>query len=226
MDNHETAIVRKPWGYEYLAYRNSKIALWVLHIAKDQKTSLHCHPSKMTGLVVVDGTAELNFIADSRQLTAPDKQMIRRGLFHQTKAITDVVMFEFETPVDKNDLVRLKDEYGRTDSAYESSQFELPKSSDCLWIADTDQIQEFTVGKCTVTVEPADMLDVVKSKNPTDIIVFLNGGLIKTIEGRTHLVTQPGDVGLAQVVQQVASEMDGWAQDTVLMTIKKNKDSK
>ena len=225
MESHTTAIVKKPWGYEYLAYQNSNIAMWVLHIAKGQRTSLHCHPSKMTGLVVVDGTAELNFIADSRQLTAPDKQMIRRGLFHQTKAITDMIMFEFETPVDKNDLVRLKDEYGRTDSAYENSNFESPKDSACLWINDSNEFQEFEIGSCKITVELADTLDLLKDKNPTDIVVFLKGGLVKTIEGRKHLVTQPGDVGLARVVQHVAIEMDGFEKDTVLMIIK-SKDTK
>ena len=40
--------------------------------------------------------------------------MIRRGLFHSTKAISDeALIFEIETPKDKHDLVRLNDSYGR-----------------------------------------------------------------------------------------------------------------
>ena len=47
--------------------------------------------------------------------------MIRTGLFHSTKAISKKGVFalEFETPVNKNDLVRYKDDYGRQSKPYE-----------------------------------------------------------------------------------------------------------
>ena len=36
--------------------------------------------------------------------------MIRRGLFHSTKALSkDALIFEIETPKDKHDLVRLNE---------------------------------------------------------------------------------------------------------------------
>ena len=35
---YENNIVKKPWGYEYLAYQNDKVGLWFLYIAKDQQT--------------------------------------------------------------------------------------------------------------------------------------------------------------------------------------------
>ena len=54
-------IVKKPWGYEYLVYENDDVGLWFLYISKDQSTSTHCHPKKTTGLVVLDGEAELSF---------------------------------------------------------------------------------------------------------------------------------------------------------------------
>jgi len=50
--------------------------------------------------------------------------------------------------------------------------------------------------------------------------MFLQGGLTKTINNRTHMVTMPGDVGLVQVVGQVAGEMDGFAPNTIIMTIR------
>jgi hypothetical protein len=58
--------------------------------------------------------AELSFIAD-KKISAPEKQMLRRGLFHSTKRFSEggIFMLEVETPKDKNDLVRLDDEYGR-----------------------------------------------------------------------------------------------------------------
>jgi mannose-6-phosphate isomerase-like protein (cupin superfamily) len=220
MPNHDTVIVRKPWGYEYLAYKNKDVALWLLHINPGERTSMHCHPSKSTGLVVLDGSAEINFIADSKQLQAPAKQMIRRGLFHQTHAVGNkpVLMFEVETPVDKDDLVRLHDNYGRKDSGYEDSKFELPKTDDCLWIDSVDRAYIFA--NRLITVEQVTDNNILDSKDPGDIIMFLQGGLIKTINGRRHEVVRPGDVGTVQVVQQVAKEMDGFADDSIIMTIK------
>ena len=221
MVNHKTVVVCKPWGYEYLAYENEHVALWILHIRAGERTSLHCHPTKSTGLVVVSGTAEINFIADSRIITAPGKQMIRRGLFHQTHAITDTIMFEIETPVDKNDLVRLTDNYGRTATGYEGTEFQLPKSNECLWISEPElgTKHHYAQGDCRITVETVTDIDILNNKNDSDLLMFLRGGLIKNVDGREHLVTAPGDVGLASVVQQVAQEMDGFAPHTVVMTI-------
>ena len=221
MVNHKTVVVRKPWGYEYLAYENEHVALWILHIRAGERTSLHCHPTKSTGLVVVSGTAEINFIADSRIITAPGKQMIRRGLFHQTHAITDTLMFEIETPVDKNDLVRLTDNYGRTATGYDGTEFQLPKSNECLWISEPElgTKHHYAQGDCRITVETVTDIDILNNKNDSDLLMFLRGGLSKNVDGREHLVTAPGDVGLASVVQQVAQEMDGFAPHTVVMTI-------
>jgi mannose-6-phosphate isomerase-like protein (cupin superfamily) len=217
MSTHESVIVRKPWGFEYMAYQNEHVALWVLHIKKGHKTSLHCHPKKTTGLVVVSGTVNINFISDSREITAPGKQMIRRGLFHQTCALTeDVIVLEIETPVDKNDLVRLNDCYGRENSGYENSEFELPKSGECLWFDDTPSI--FTMFGRTFNVEKAT-LNVIESKIDTDIIVFLQGSLLKNIDCKTQEVIIPGDVGFARVVKVVASQMNGFSDDAVILTL-------
>lgn len=221
MDNH---IVQKPWGYEYIAYQNNDVALMVLHIGYNERTSLHCHPSKSTGLVVLSGTAEINFIADSKQLTAPAKQMIRRGLFHQTHAVSDggVIMFEIETPVDKDDLVRLRDNYGRKDQGYEGSQYELPKDDECLRIIDPapGNSNFYKLGICDIEITNVTDKSVFDNREPTDIVMFVQGGLIKVVNGRTHLVTQPGDVGQVSIVRQVAEEMEGFAVNTKVVFIK------
>jgi mannose-6-phosphate isomerase-like protein (cupin superfamily) len=221
MDNH---IVRKPWGYEYIAYQNNDVALKVLHIAHGERTSLHCHPSKSTGLVVLSGTAEINFIADSKYLTAPAKQMIRRGLFHQTHAVSDggVIMFEIETPVDKDDLVRLRDNYGRENQGYEGSQHELPKDDECLRITDPSSSDSnfYKLGVCDIEITNAVDASVFDNRDPADIVMFLRGGLVKSVSGREHLVTQPGDVGQVSIVKQVAEEMEGFADNTTVVFIK------
>jgi mannose-6-phosphate isomerase-like protein (cupin superfamily) len=223
MKNHKSVIVQKPWGYEYLAYQNIDVAVWVLHIMKGEQTSLHCHPKKSTGLVVVSGEAEIAFIADSKRIVAPGKQMIRRGLFHQTRAISDVIMLEVESPVDKDDLVRLDDLYGRKQVGYEGAQYELPKNQECVWIEEPIKHKNkntYQLGTSELCVEKLDLLSDLYTKSDTDILMFLNGGLVKTIDGRKHMVVAPGDVGNANVVKRVAMQMDAFEKNTVVMTIK------
>ena len=53
---------------------------------------------------------------DIYRLSPGRKILIRKGLFHSTKAVSSkgAMIFEIETPVDKHDIVRLEDKYGRT----------------------------------------------------------------------------------------------------------------
>jgi len=222
--SYDNSIVKKPWGYEYLAYENDDVGLWFLNIKKDQSTSMHCHPTKTTGLVILDGIAELSFLNDKRIIQGLDKVMIRRGLFHQTKALSDeVLLLEIETPKDKHDLVRLSDKYGRQSKPYEDDSFEYPKQSDCLWIEEPklNQSYAYEFGNCTLTVKIISNIDVIDSKKDTDLLMFLKGGLVRNIDGRDHLVTIPGDVGFANIVKQVSSQLDGVAENTIILTIQK-----
>jgi mannose-6-phosphate isomerase-like protein (cupin superfamily) len=222
---HNNNIVTKPWGYEYLAYENDNVGLWLLNIKKDQSTSMHCHPTKTTGLVVLDGIGEISFLSDKRILQGLDKVMIRRGLFHQTKALSEsLLLMEIETPKDKHDLVRLSDKYGRESKPYENDSFEYPKQSDCLWIEEPQvgQYNTYSIGNCNLIVENIDSIDAILTKDDNDLLMFLKGGLIRNIDGREHLVTIPGDVGFAKVVKQVANQLDGVSEKTIILTIKKN----
>ena len=126
---YEKTVVKKPWGYEYLVYQNKVVALWFLYIGYNQQTSMHCHPNKTTGLILLDGEAELSFLENIFKLKPVSKTMIRKGLFHSTRATSKngACVFEIETPVDKHDLVRLEDKYGREGTSYEDSTFEIPK---------------------------------------------------------------------------------------------------
>jgi hypothetical protein len=222
-NNHRQVVVNKPWGYEYLIYENDQIAMWLLHIKCGEKTSMHCHPTKTTGLVLLQGDAELSFIADKKIISAPEKQMLRRGLFHSTKAISEggIFMLEVETPKDKNDLVRLDDEYGRADTGYESSEYEVVKSSDCIWFSEPgpSKVDEYYLNDVKLKVESSSQIDVINSKKDNDIIVFLRGGLGKIIDGRKHLATIPGDVGRADIVKRVAKEMTFLETDTLILSI-------
>ena len=60
--------------------------------------------------------------------------MIARGLFHSIKSLSKdgLLALEFETPVDKRDLVRFKDAYGRRSKSYEGKEFTKLISSDFI----------------------------------------------------------------------------------------------
>lgn len=205
--------VTKPWGYEYITYENSNMSLKILHMNKNSQTSLHCHPTKQTGIIILSGIIELNFISDSKIIIAPNKHNIRRGLFHQIKALTDdVVLMEIENPNDIDDLVRLCDDYGRSKSGYESNREEINGLS-----ISSDPCTYSYMGR-NIKVE-IPTFDSIYTKNDSDIVVLLNGNLIKNINDRVHLVLNPGDIGFASVMKKVLQNMDEFTSDSILMTV-------
>lgn len=218
-DTYKDKIVIKPWGYEYLVYENDEVALWCLHINQGESTSMHCHPKKTTGLVLLNGEAEVSFLSDKRIIKGLDKVMIRRGLFHQTKALSEggVDLFEIETPNDKEDLVRLYDNYGRQDKPYETNY--RHKNKDCFTI-DSWMDKEWIGLK--IKVHLILNKDYISTINDDEIIVFLKGGLKRDINGKELCALIPGDVGFANIVKKVALNLDGVIDKTIIMRISKN----
>lgn len=221
--SHKLNLVNKPWGYEYLVYENQDVALWYLHIDKDQKTSMHCHPKKTTGLVLLDGIAEVSFLADKRIIKSLDKVMIRRGLFHSTKALSDsgICLFEIETPKDKQDLVRLDDQYGRVHVPYEDQRFEESKTENCLWIDDprSNVSDIYNFANCKLEVVRLNSIDDISNIEDDTLMIFLSGGMIRNVADISHCVTVPGDVGYAKIIKQVSKNLDGISNNTIIMKI-------
>jgi hypothetical protein len=120
-------VVRKPWGHEYLVYDNKLVSGWILKIDAGKETSLHAHEHKVTGLIVLDGTVRVSFLHNGEVLTALDKRVIHPSVFHRTTAITNATLLETEAPVDKLDLVRFKDLYGRDGKPYEDESALRPR---------------------------------------------------------------------------------------------------
>ena len=71
--NYDDVIVKKPWGFEYLCFANNTVAIWLLNIDFNESTSMHCHPNKNTGLIVLNGTIELSFLTNKIELTGLKK---------------------------------------------------------------------------------------------------------------------------------------------------------
>ena len=126
---YDNRIVYKPWGYEYVVYRNlNHLCVTLLSIDYGKTTSLHCHPKKKSGFILVSGKAlfQLGLWKKRSEVhSSPSKRMIARGLFHSIKSLSKngLLALEFETPVNKNDLVRFKDDYGRQQKSYEGEKF-------------------------------------------------------------------------------------------------------
>lgn len=116
-------VVNKPWGYEYLVYVNQFVAVWALHLKRGHQTSMHCHPNKKTSLLVISGQVMCSTLEG--WLTRKEGQgvMIDEAVFHSTRAdsVEGALVIEVESPPNKKDLVRLKDEYGRQNQGYEDS---------------------------------------------------------------------------------------------------------
>ena len=116
-------IVPKPWGWEFCAFDNGAAAVWMLHIARGQRTSKHCHPNKRTRLVALQGDLEFN----GRRLKPLECVTIAPGEYHQTSACgpqtasqNGAVLMEIEEPSNKSDIVRDDDAYGRAGKPIES----------------------------------------------------------------------------------------------------------
>lgn len=118
------SIIKKPWGEEYCIFRGFNLSIWLLKINPDQKTSLHCHPIKKTGLILLDGDVQINLIERSFPLNGFKKLIFRNGMFHQTHNVSSkpIYLIEVETPDNKYDLIRIEDSYGRKNKKFESQE--------------------------------------------------------------------------------------------------------
>jgi len=192
--SYNDVIVKKPWGYEYLCYQNMDIAVWFLFIKAGESTSLHCHPNKNTGFIVLNGEVELSFLRNSLRMKGLEKIHIFRSRFHSTRALSEpgAFLLEIETPEDKHDLVRLEDSYGRQGQAYESKDYQSPKNKDCFWIGEPgDDGDACSVQGCSLRHFQALDLSVVSGFPETEFFVITKGGVAAQTGGR---ILWPGDV--------------------------------
>ena len=112
--NYYNMKITKPWGNEKERYRDQNCSLWWLHIDPGKETSMHCHPNKTTLLLVRGGEATLTTLHSKHEMSKGTVVMIEAGAFHRTSSNGGpVILYEVEFPVNKRDLVRLNDSYGR-----------------------------------------------------------------------------------------------------------------
>ena len=221
--SYKRKIVQKPWGYEYLVFENDKVALWFLHIAYNQKTSMHCHPNKTTGLILLDGFAEISFLNNKLNIQSLEKVMIRKGLFHSTKAKSKngVNIFEIETPVDKHDLVRLEDSYGREAKPYEGKSSEIKRDSKALLIEENCGDNKYNFANCIIQTMNLKDTKLFLNMEDHENIIFLDGGILTS---DNELVAQAGDVVTIYTIKKLIKLFPKLDLDTKIMILKKNEE--
>jgi mannose-6-phosphate isomerase-like protein (cupin superfamily) len=216
---YDQVIVNKPWGHEYLVYENEQVGLWFLHIDQDQATSMHCHPKKNTGLVLLEGAATTSFLNDSVKMVGLKKLMIRRGLFHSTRAsgLPGASIFEIESPRDKKDLVRLEDAYGRKGRPYEDKKYEVNRDKSCLWIEDPPRGKKksYYFRSCEIFAESIIEKSELMSRDNSDLFIFLRGAIISD---NNDFIAQPGDVISGMTLKRLLQSFD-ITDEVVLLSI-------
>ena len=125
---YDDRVVLKPWGYEYTLFKiNSHCRVVFVHIKYKKKTSLHCHPSKNTGFIILDGNAkvQIGIYKRNKKIYRPLKRLVlRKGLYHSLESVSKKGLYalEFEFPANERDLLRFQDFYGREKKKYEGKK--------------------------------------------------------------------------------------------------------
>jgi putative intracellular protease/amidase/mannose-6-phosphate isomerase-like protein (cupin superfamily) len=122
-------LIDKPWGSEYRVYEDDLRDAWCLHIGPHQRTSLHCHPRKLTALLCLEGDGSLTTCAGTEiALQTGTVLQIEPGAYHRSAVGSrrGLRLVEIETPKDKFDLLRMADDYERTAKPYEGERDAAP----------------------------------------------------------------------------------------------------
>ena len=205
-DIPENFKVIKPWGSEYTIYKNSITTTKLLKIFPNKQTSLHCHPIKKTGFILLDGEVNVDVgFYDKKILKSISKLMIRPGLFHRTEDITDKIatILEIETPIDIDDLVRFKDDYGRKDLPYEGkNNMEKIRDDDIVFTApELNSFKKYEFLNSTIKIQRTNEIESLKNAPKNEIFCILDGGLYAEND---KVVLSPGDIVKTDTIKKLA----------------------
>jgi len=217
----QSLIVNKPWGYEYLMYKNEKVEVWSLFIRSGASTSTHCHPNKKTGLIAVEGVAEFSTLGETLTLQKFDAVMIDQGVFHATRALSPqgVHVIEVETPPAKHDLLRVHDQYGRAGTHYEGLEQMSPQEGEAVRLTQPPHKQAISRVYINCIVGVHHIGDAWEAhEHPQGsvphITVILNGTI--DFESREKIF-QPGDIIPHELVHDIA--VHAKLLDVTIMTL-------
>lgn len=111
--------VDKPWGHELIWAHTDRYVGKILHVTAGHLLSIQYHHVKDETMYVLSGELILrtwsseNAEPVARPFRAGDSVHIAATTIHQIEALVDSDVLEASTP-ELDDLVRIKDRYGRT----------------------------------------------------------------------------------------------------------------
>lgn len=114
----EVTHVPKPWGWEKIWAHTDRYVGKILHIDAGHALSVQYHARKDETVYLLSGTLKYWVQQEGAdelrdmQLTVGQAFRITPGTVHYMEAVTDCDILETSTP-DLDDVVRLKDRYGR-----------------------------------------------------------------------------------------------------------------
>lgn len=184
--NYNNRVILKPWGEEYVIFKDKKkIAITYLKLKKGFSTSLHCHPNKKTGFLILKGTAEVQvgiYKKNIKKYKPLSILVLRPGLFHKIKASnnTDLFALEIENPYDKKDLVRMIDDYGRSKKSYESLENSRPfESQDIIFsIPNKNKKNLYKLNNINIELKFYKNFKQYKSYDDKSVSIILSGDII------------------------------------------------
>lgn len=126
--SYKSKVCLKPWGYEFLVFESSRIGIWCLTVYEHHKTSMHCHFKKDTWITVLHGCAKIDLFNETKILNPMESLLIPKHTFHSlgsfspSTTILEIEVFQNNLCFsDKNDLLRVDDQYKRKPVGYETS---------------------------------------------------------------------------------------------------------
>ena len=207
--DYSKVLIKKPWGHEYLVFKNNNVAVWALHIKRGFQTSLHCHPQKETSIVVLSGEALCKTLKEEHKLTHGNGLFLEKGVFHSTKALSPegILVMETETPTNKKDLVRLDDAYGREGQGYESKEhfLELDETEFNHFHKEEEKYHcEKKFGKCSIVLSKHESIADFKNKSNqiVDAVVTVLKGVL--YNSSKEKVLKAGDVVSLDELKNIA----------------------
>jgi hypothetical protein len=108
-----------------------------------------------------------------------------------------------ETPVDNEDLVRYKDEYGREEKPYEGKESMVDLSKDDIIFIEPDnkRVLEYNFNSTKVTIEKHINIEGIVYRSKNTIIAVLDGGMISK---NGSFVLCPGDIVYPETINKLA----------------------
>ena len=176
---------------------------------KGFSTSLHYHPSKKTGFLILKGTAEVQFGIYKKNIKKYPPMSIlvlRPGLFHRIRASKKSNLFalEIENPYLKNDLIRMKDNYGRSKKGYESlkNSRSLNKKDVVFKIPKIGKISKYFLNDINISISYFKNFEKLNSYDDKSISIILDG---KIVSEKNKTVITTGEIVKSFTLKQLTN---------------------